>query len=249
MVNNEHSSSQSIDQRINPSLHPDYDPDKIAIKLAAKRARIKQSMETFSQYQAKSAAKEAAKKEKQAQEQEKLLQERSYRPPRLTYEDNPTGYGWLMPKNSDEAPVLVPHNRSTDSLFVSRIRTNETGKIESVFEVVYQGSGDIVGLLEMYRTSSGLEQSTAAVDSGQRRLAFFDKKGTFYDQARLKNLEEHLHNVGDTFIAKHTAIFSMPHNGRDHNMPIAIDDIYCLSLAIPPDTRSRAEKLLDNLPI
>ncbi|HET7060263.1 MAG TPA: hypothetical protein VFH99_03045 [Candidatus Saccharimonadales bacterium] len=232
MSNPEHTTNHDIDNYIHPPLNPGSDPAETAVRLEAKRAKIRQSMETFSQRQAASAARAQARKDKRDRELLAQREGKTYRRPKLTYKDNPTGYGWLIPKDGSTPPILVSHDAKTDGLFISRNGDDEKSQKSPVFELIYQGSWDIVNLLEMQVLPDTTE------DQPPRHLAFFDKKGVFYDQARLKRLDEHLHNDGETFSVKHTAVFSLPHNGKEYDMPIAIDNIYCISLARPEDPGS-----------
>ncbi len=229
------------DPRLYPPLHstsPQYAPELVDTRLAAKQEKIRRAAKIFTKYQAAQSVKRADEQLEKAKQREAARSKfRDNQQLKLTYEDNTTGYGWMV--RGAETPKLVEHNADNDHFFTYDARTKN-------FELAYHGSADIVSFLEMHLAVDKVLRDESPTYQ-PRPLAFFDKKGHFHNQVLPQRLDEQLHDISGDLRPRHTAIFTMPHNGRRYESVVAIDDIRCLSLAKPADGQSAAEKLPDNI--
>lgn len=131
-------------------------------------------------------------------------------------------YGVFIPKDMPEYPKTVARTAENSHLFLQQAY----GQGMKRYVVHYMGSGLIASILEACRPQ--------CLQGEPPRLAFFSKQGDFFNKGRLLELPGQTYEDGQ-IKAKHTAIFAFrPEHeaGRIATIAFAVDDIYCISLAV-----------------
>lgn len=157
-------------------------------------------------------------------EQRLLTEVLKNRNEKIDYRANLLGFGVLT--HVADPTGSAEHTSHNDHLF--QFNTDR-----GIFEVYYQSSATIVDILELNMLGRDKRDHPQCVNAGEpRKLAFIEKNGDFTDQAMLIDLELYIKKNGKTSL-KHTAVFEYEKNGALETRPVPIDDIYCVSLAIP----------------
>lgn len=133
----------------------------------------------------------------------------------IPFETNDSAEGFMIFAGAPPTSIEVGRSARNDHLFMYNHSSRR-------FEVLHYGSALIVNMLRLHEP----EETTS-----QRELALFDTDGNFHDRLILR--EPLSPREADTGISgvRHTAFF----DESAEPFTIAVDDIYMLSLAKPPE--------------